>query len=125
MHLLRVAVVGMLVALAACAPLFPPGGVTTDTSDFTVEAHADTWRGRPIVAGYIYNKRPFRATRMQLRVEALDATGAVVGSEVRFLDRDINPSERAYFDVPTPAQAASYRVTVAYVFWRPGGGGGP
>jgi len=28
--------------------------------------------------------------------------------------------------VPPPVQAAAYRVTIAYVFWRPGaGGGGP
>jgi hypothetical protein len=65
--------VGVLFAVTACAPLFPSAGITTDTSDFTVEAHADSWRGRPIVAGYIVNKRPLRATRVQLRVEALDA----------------------------------------------------
>ena len=121
----RLVLVGMLVALTACAPLFPSAGLTTDTSDFTVEAHADSWRGRPIVAGYIYNKRSFRATSVQLRVEALDAAGGVVGSGVRFLDRDINPSDRVYFDVPPPADGAAYRVTVAYVFWRPAGGGGP
>ena len=70
MNPLRFILVGMLFALTACAPVFPSAGVTTDTNDFTVEAHADSWRGRPVVAGYIHNKRPLRATRVQLRVEA-------------------------------------------------------
>src|SRR5262245_27693149 len=124
MNPLRLALVGMLLfALTACAPLFPSPGVTTDTSDFTVEAHADTWQGRPIVAGYIYNKRPPRATRVQVRVEALDAAGGVVGSGVRFLDRDVNASDRVYFDIPPPVQGAAYRVTVDDVIWRPVNGG--
>ena len=123
MNPLRFILVGMLFALTACAPVFPSAGVTTDTNDFTVEAHADSWRGRPVVAGYIHNKRPLRATRVQLRVEALDAAGGVVGSGMRLLDRDINPSDRVYFDVPPPAEGAAYRVTVDYVFWAPVAGG--
>jgi hypothetical protein len=123
MNPLRFILVGMLFALTACAPVFPSAGVTTDTNDFTVEAHADSWRGRPVVAGYIHNKRPLRATRVQLRVEALDAAGGVVGSGMRLLDRDINPSDRVYFDVPPPAEGAAYRVNVDYVFWAPVAGG--
>ena len=123
MNPLRFILVGMLFALTACAPVFPSAGVTTDTNDFTVEAHADSWRGRPVVAGYIHNKRPLRATRVQLRVEALDAAGGVVGSGMRLLDRDINPSDRVYFDVPPPAEGAAYRVNVDNVFWAPVAGG--
>jgi hypothetical protein len=89
-----------------------------------VEAHPDSRRGRPVVAGYVHNKRPLQATHVQLRVEALNAAGAVVASGVRFLDRDINPNDRVYFEVAPPAEGAAYRVTVPYVSWQPGGGGG-
>ncbi len=122
MHRLRLVVAAVACTLAACAPLFSSPGVTTETGDFTVEAHADTWRGRPIVAGYIYNKRALRATRVQLRVEGLDAAGAVIASDLRFLDREIDASDRVYFDVAPPVPAPAYRVTVAYVFWRAAGG---
>jgi hypothetical protein len=117
-HGLRLVLVVAVCTLTACAPLFSSPGVSTDTSDFAVEAHADTWRGRPIVAGYIHNKNSLRATRVQLRVEGLDAGGGVVGSGMRFLDRDIDPGDRVYFDVAPPVPAAAYRVTVQYVLWR-------
>jgi uncharacterized protein involved in response to NO len=109
--------------LAACAPVVQSGGLTTETSDFTVEAYPATWRGQPMVAGRVYNKRPMRATRVRLRVEALDAAGTVVASDVRQLDRDVDFGDRVYFEVPPPAQAPAYRVSVDYVFWRSGGPG--
>jgi len=109
--------------LSACAPVMPPGGVVTDTNDFRVETHADTRKGRPVAMGYVYNERNLQATHVQLRVETLDAAGAVVASDVRFLDRDINPNDRVYFEVSPATQGASYRVTVHYVSWQPGGGG--
>ena len=115
--------IAVLFVVSACAPVMPPGGVTTDTSDFSVETHADTRKGRPVAMGYVFNKRNLQATHVQLRVESLDASGAVVGSAIRFLDRDINPNDRVYFEVSPPAQGASYRVTVHYVSWAPGGGG--
>ena len=119
----RLLLVAALV-VAACAPVTSTSDVVTDGPDFIVEAHPDLFRGRPVVAGRVYNKRAMQATRVQLRIEAVNAAGAVVGSGVRFLDRDINPSDRVYFEVPPPVTGAAYRVTVDYVFWRPGGGGG-
>jgi hypothetical protein len=104
--------------LTACAPALQGQGVITETSDFTVEAYPGTWRGQPVVEGYVYNRRAMRATRVLLRVEALDASGNVVASEIRHLDRHIPPSDRVYFDVSPPAVAPAYRVTVDYVFWR-------
>ena len=113
-----------LLALTACAPVLPTGGgVTTDTNDFRVEAHSDSRRDRPVAVGYVYNKRGLQATHVQLRIETLDAAGAVVASDVRFLDREINPNDRVYFEVPPSAAGAAYRVTVQYVSWQPGGGG--
>ena len=105
-------------ALTACAPVVHAGGVTTDTADFTVEASLGTWRSRPVVEGYVHNKRSMRATRVLLRVDALDAAGAVVASDIRHLDREIPVSDRVYFDVAPPVAAAAYRVSVEYVFWR-------
>jgi hypothetical protein len=112
-----------LLTLTACAPVLPPGGVTTDTNDFRVEAHSDSRKGRPVAVGYVYNKRGLQATHVQLRVETLDAAGAVVASDVRFLDRDVNPNDRVYFEVPPSAGGTTYRVSVQYVSWQPGGGG--
>ena len=94
---------------------------TTETEDFTVTAEPGTWRGRPAVEGYVYNKRIMRAARLRLRVDTLDAAGAVTSSDVRPLDRAINPSERVFFQFPQAAAAQAYRVTVDYVFWRYGG----
>jgi len=119
-----VGLLGMLFVLTACTPVVSTGGVTTDSGDFAVEAHPDSRRGQPVVAGRIQNKRSLQATHVQLRVEALNAAGAVVASSVRFLDRDINPNDRVYFEVASPAEGAAYRVTVQYVSWQPGGGGG-
>jgi hypothetical protein len=105
--------------LTTCAPVAPRGGgVTTSTQDFTVEAFPGTSRGRPVVEGYVYNKRPMWATRVLLRVDALDAAGTVIASDVRQLDRHIPANDRVYFDVPPPALAPAYRVSVEDVFWR-------
>jgi hypothetical protein len=89
-----------------------------------VEAHPDVWKGQSVVTGCVYNKRSLQAARVQLRVEVLDAAGAAVATDVRFLDRDINPGDRVFFEVTPPAEGAAYRVTVYYVFWGAGTGGG-
>jgi hypothetical protein len=110
--------------IAAGGPAVAREGLTTDSNDFTIEAHPETWRGRPVVAGRVYNKRSVQATHVQLRVEALDQAGNVIAGAVRFLDRDINPGDRVYFQVTPPAEASTYRVSVQYVSWQPGGGSG-
>ena len=106
--------------LAGCASMSqpPPGGVTTDSADFRVEAYPATRSGRAMVEGYVYNKRSWRALRVRLRVESLDAAGAVLATGVRPLDREVPNGDRAYFEVPAPVAAPAYRVTVDYVFWR-------
>jgi len=117
-------VVALAICVAACASVMPAGpAVTTDASEFRVEAYRDARGGRPVAVGYVYNKRGLQATHVQLRVESLDAAGVVTASAVRFLDRDINPNDRVYFEVTPGAEGAAYRVTVAYVSWQPGGGG--
>jgi hypothetical protein len=111
-------------AVAACAAVMPAGpAVTTETSEFRVEAYRDVRGGRPVAVGYVYNKWTLLATHVQLRVETLDAAGAVTATAGRFLDRDINPNDRVYFEVTPGADGPAYRVTVTYVSWQPGGGG--
>jgi len=119
----HVAILIVLLLLAPAGSTAQSSGNTTDTADFTITFGPGMRKGRPTVEGYVYNKRPYPATRLRLRVDSLDGSGAVVSSEVRQMDRDINANDRAYFQVPLPALAPAYRVTVDYVFWRPGGGG--
>lgn len=95
-------------------------------SDLRLEwAGAEDRRGRPLVSGYVFNQRAgYYATSVQLLVEALDASGQVVGSTGGFVLGDVPPSSRSYFEARAPAKAASYRVTIQSFSWRTYGGGG-
>lgn len=74
--------------------------------------------GRPTVTGYLYNTHPTLAARsIQLLVEQLDPSGQVVSKTLKYVDDEIPPAGRAYFEVPVPA-AATYRVLVQYSDWR-------
>ena len=120
-------VTALLLAACAGAPARNPASSnpasTTDTADFTITSEPGTWRNHPVVQGYVQNKRGMRASRVILRVESLDATGKVVASEPRHLDRDIPANDRVFYQVPVPGEAAAYRVRVDYVFWKEGAGG--
>lgn len=67
------------------------------------------------VNGYVYNSSNRRASRMQLLVEGLDASGKVVTKTTTWV-RDVPPNNRAYFEVGVPT-AASYRVSVLSFDW--------
>jgi len=113
--------------LAACATArqgdasLDAAANTTDTADFTVTAQPGTWRNQPQVEGYVRNKRDFPATRILLRVEAVDGTGKVLTSAIRHLDQKIPANDRVFYQVPPPGPAPAYRV---YVDYGCGGGGG-
>ena len=81
-------------------------------------------RGQPVVSGYLYNDYGLPAVRVQLRVEALDASGRPVAEAVAYIDREVPPFGRAYFEVSVPRPGASYRVTVNFFDWLmvPGSG---
>ena len=123
MHRLHLAIAA--VVLVGCAPvaLTSPQALVSETSDFRVEAEPAAGKRGPGVEGYIYNKRGMLAKNVRLRVDSLDAAGAVVATTVRPLDRDIGISDRVYFQVPAATAAPAYRVTVDYVLWRSGAGG--
>lgn len=81
----------------------------------TWEASQD--RGQPIVSGYIKNDAGFGARRIQLLVEALDASGRVTGQRVSWLGSSLTAGMRAYFEAPAPPAAAAYRVSVFAYDW--------
>ena len=48
---------------------------------FRIEYQVEPSAARPVVSGYVYNMHPgLPADRMQLAIEALDASGKVVGT---------------------------------------------
>jgi hypothetical protein len=119
-RLARGAVLAFLVALAtvdgvagqALAPL-----VIGWERFFTLTWEAWQDRGQPMVGGYVKNEAGFPARRVQLLVEALDASGRVTGQRVDWLGSDLTPGMRAYFEAPAPAPAATYRVSVFAYDW--------
>jgi len=86
--------------------------------DYQVEPSA----ARPVVSGYVYNMHPgLPADRMQLAIEALDASGNVVGSSSTWVLGGVPVRSRGYFSAPV-VPAASYRVQVLFLDWGKGGG---
>src|SRR5215813_14912526 len=86
--------------------------------DYEVEPSA----AQPIVSGYVYNMHPgLPADRMQLAIEALHASGKVVGSTSTWILGGVPVGSRSYFSAPV-LPAASYRVQVLFLDWGKGGG---
>jgi hypothetical protein len=83
-------------------------------------------REEPEIAGCVYNLRDgYWAANVQLQVEALDASGNIIGSRWGSVFGLVPPSGRSYFEIPVPiVGAASYRVTVRTLDWRSFGAGG-
>jgi hypothetical protein len=81
-------------------------------SSFTIESQATPQDGRALVWGTVTNTSGWRARRIQLLVEGLDATGQVVSQRVVWLGVDVPASSHAYFEVPVAPTSASYRVQV-------------
>jgi hypothetical protein len=64
------------------------------------------------VEGYVYNDHTYRVAGVRLRVDVLDEAGTVVASGFGWVHGDVPALGRAYFLVPLPRRAASYRVSV-------------
>jgi hypothetical protein len=117
---------------AVLLALLIPGPVGAQISgralapDLRVEWSAgEDRRGRVVVGGYVYNDRAGSyATGVRLRVEALDASGQMVDSTTGYVLGDVPPSNRSYFEVKVPAEAAAFRVAVQSYAWRGYGAGG-
>lgn len=78
---------------------------------FRVDSQVSIRDGKPVVNGTVWNTSPWSATRVQLLVEGLDASGKPVSQRVVWLGADLPKGTHAYFEVPMPA-AVSYRVSV-------------
>jgi hypothetical protein len=64
------------------------------------------------VEGYVYNGLPSRISNVRLRVDSVDANGAVTASASGWVVGDVKAGGRGYFYVAVPAPANSYRATV-------------
>lgn len=94
----------------AAAPLSPL--VVTWERYFTLNSQWTQAGGRPIVHGTIRNDADCGTRRIQLLVEGLDATGAVVSQRIEWLGTALQPGERTYFEFPAGGPVTSYRVSV-------------
>ncbi|HMH50608.1 MAG TPA: FxLYD domain-containing protein [Candidatus Acidoferrum sp.] len=90
----------------------PSYGIYGVDSYFKVEWQADERGGKPMVSGYVANQWGLGARNVRLRVEALDAAGSVAATYIGYVNGYVTPGARVYFEVPVPAKAPSYRVTV-------------
>ena len=87
-------------------------GIYGTDSYFKIEWQPDERRGKPMVSGYVANQWGLATRNVRLRVEALDAAGAVTATYIGYVNGLITPGSRNYFEVPVEAKAPSYRVTV-------------
>ena len=62
--------------------------------------------------GYVYNSLPWRITNVRLRVDSIDATGAVTASSWGWVLGNVNAGGRGYFYVPISSRAAASRPSV-------------
>ena len=89
---------------------------------FRLEYQVTTSSARPVVSGYVYNLHPGTpAERMQLSIESLDASGAVIGKSSTWVLGSVPPGNRAYFSA-SATPGASYRVQVLSFDWGSRGG---
>ena len=89
---------------------------------FRIEYQVEPSAARPVVSGYVYNMHPgLPADRMQLAIEALDASGKVVSTSSTWIVGGVPAGNRGYFSA-TVVPAASYRVQVLFFDWGKGGG---
>ena len=90
---------------------------------FTVEWQPDSRKGAPYVSGYVKNEWGFPAADVRLLVESLGPGNEVTGQRVEWLGTTLPPGMRAAFQMPAPAAAPAYRVSVFAFTWIQAGGG--
>jgi hypothetical protein len=120
----RITVAFLLAALTAGALSWVAGTVLAaidadETLDrhFRIEYDVSPAAARTMVSGYVYNQRAgYRAERMQLSIERLDAAGKVIGTSTTWVLGGVPPGSRAFFSARVEP-ATSYRVQVLSFEW--------
>lgn len=79
---------------------------------FSLQWEPGERHGKPNVNGYVRNDWGEAARHVQLKVESLDAAGQVTATSTNYVIRTVAAGSREYFEVPVPAPAPSYRVSV-------------
>src|SRR5262244_3377562 len=116
--LVLAAVVSIAVGSAAAA------NYTQETLDryVRIDYQVEPTTAQPVVSGYVYNLHPgLPADRLQLVIDAIDASGRVVGSSTTWMPGGVPVGSRGYFSASV-VPAASYRVQVLLLDWGKGGG---
>jgi len=116
-----------ILALASFLPTTPAaalGAASSVDSRLRLDWEAGTRHGRPVIQGYLYNDYLRTAYNVQLQVDTLDASGAVIARSVGFVRGVVAFNDRTYFEVPLKMPGASYRVSITAFDWKDGGGGG-
>ena len=80
---------------------------------FTVSWEPFERRGQPYLSGYIVSSYGVTATRVQLLVDSLDASGTITAQRVEWLVGSNLPGfSSTYFEVPIRERGQRYRVSV-------------
>lgn len=105
-------VFSLLISTVSGVPAQPLRPLVVDWEQyFRVESQPVSRDGRSVVTGTLWNTTTWGAKRIQLLVEALDASDQAVNQRVVWLGVDLTAGSHAYFEVPMPP-SASYRVSV-------------
>jgi len=120
----RITVAFLLAALTAGALSWVAGTVLAaidadETLDryLRIEYDVSPPAARTMLSGYVYNQRAgYRAERMQLSIERLDAAGKVIGTSSTWVLGGVPPGSRAFFSARVEP-ATSYRVQVLSFEW--------
>ncbi len=126
------AITAFSLAVTVFLPL-GPAGVAPEAAAMSAPSGIDSrlrldwearigWRGRTVIGGYVYNDYGRPAVDVHLLIETLDASGAVIGRTIGFVQGAVQFNDRAYFEVPIKTPGAWYRVTVTSFDWLSGGG---
>ena len=92
---------------------------------FAVDWQPGDRRGRPVVTGHVVNTFGISTHNVRVLVESLDAAGQVTGTTIGYVNGDVLPGARIYFEVPVERPAPVYRVVVLSWDWKQGHTGLP
>lgn len=106
---------------AVAAPLEPL--VSGWEAYFKLDWQAEHRAGRPVLTGHVLNDWGVPAASLQLLVEGLDGSGAVISQRVEWLGTMLTPGTRAYFELPVSGTAPAWRVSVFAFDWVEADGG--